>query len=403
MLTDDSEGVLSDPSGEMVIKPCTQAEVDFYQAAVVSHPDFAEFIPTFMGTLHHNDSVAQATAKILPAGHVSKIAHTDVTNLKPLGLPTTHEPSSSIPGETATVGGLQLVGLKPMNLPITHAPSSSVPPPVAKSTILYGVGPLKGKKLDTDLHIVLENAASGFKRPNVLDLKLGARLWDDDTTLDKRARLDKVASETTSGSLGFRIAGMRVWQGNVESVEDGEEAGDDGVQKDNWIESETNTRVFNKIYGRRFTADNVIDGFKEYLEVPFAGLEPHHSQFITQLFLEEVKEIQKVLENTESRMYSASILMVYEGDPEAFKTAREYLTKTVDEKTNEGEDEDEDEDEDEQPPKLYAAKLIDFAHAHFTPGEGPDENVLQGVRSTVKILQELLEGYDTKIPSHDGC
>ena len=59
-----------------------------------------------------------------------------------------------------------------------------------------------------------------------------------------------------------------------------------------------------------------------------------------------------------------------------------------------GEDEDE-----EQPltgsanrfamPHIYSLKLIDFAHAEFTPGQGPDENALHGVRSLIRIFEEL--------------
>ena len=51
---------------------------------------------------------------------------------------------------------------------------------------------LHGKKLATDLHIVLENITNGFKKPNVLDLKLGAQLWDDAAKPAKRARLDEI-------------------------------------------------------------------------------------------------------------------------------------------------------------------------------------------------------------------
>ncbi|KAK5019215.1 hypothetical protein LTR16_012705, partial [Cryomyces antarcticus] len=57
-------------------------------------------------------------------------------------------------------------------------------------------------------------------------------------------------------------------------------------------------------------------------------------------------------------------------------------------------DEDDDDDEDDEDvddalPKLSVTKLIDFAHAKWTPGLGPDENVLQGVRSIRKILLDI--------------
>ncbi|QDS73183.1 hypothetical protein FKW77_002423 [Venturia effusa] len=359
------DGVLSDPSGELVIKPCTEAEVSFYEFATTSHPDLASFMPRFMGTLQQGASVTEATAA-LPKSH-----HSD--------------PSAAIVTPP-------IVGLEPLNLPATHSPSSPIPGTAA--TLPIGdVGPMKGKKLDTGLNIVLENIAAKFKKPNILDLKLGARLWDDEAKPEKRARLDKVSSETTSGSLGFRIAGMRTWQGKEKIVEklDDFTASKNG-QKLHELDEASNYLNHNKLYGRQFNADNVIDGFRKYLHVPHAGIGKQQAYLITRLFLDEIKGIQAALEAIESRMYSASILLVYEGDGEAFQEAHNFLGKAG---QHVAEDDDEDDDgEDDSTPVLYAVRLIDFAHASFTPGLGPDENMLRGVRNTMKILEQLLTEYD---------
>lgn len=365
MTATHSDGVLSDPSGDLVIKPCTQAEVTFYELATVSYPDLANFMPRFMGTLQHSASVAEATSGI---------------------------PNPPPPDPSAAIVTPPIVGLKLLDLPVTHPPFSSVPGTAATLPI-DDVGPMKGKKLDTGLNIVLENVAAKFKQPNILDLKLGARLWDDGTKLEKRARLDKVSGETTSGSLGFRIAGMRIWQGKDKVVEGLDEfiASENG-QKLYELDEESNYVNHNKLYGRQFNADNVIEGFRKYLHVPRAGIGKKQAHLITQLFLEEVKGIQAALDALESRMYSASILLVYEGHGEAFKEAHEVLSKPGKEVFEE--DDEDDNEEDDSTPGLYAVRLIDFAHASFTPGLGPDENMLQGVRSTVKILEQLLEEYD---------
>ena len=47
--------------------------------------------------------------------------------------------------------------------------------------------------------------------------------------------------------------------------------------------------------------------------------------------------------------------------------------------------------EDEKVKKDEELKLTDFAHANWTPGKGPDENALQGVRSTQRLLAELVK------------
>jgi len=254
------------------------------------------------------------------------------------------------------------------------------------------VGPMHGKALATDLHIVLENAAAGFAKPNILDVKLGARLWDDDSQPAKRARLDDVAMKSTSGSLGFRIAGMKMWRRR------GGENMDKGKAEVCEYDESSGYTSYNKLYGRNFTAENVHEGFAEYLGLDEASKSggagadvETGAQELLAFFASEVRGIQEVLEKEESRMYSASILFVYEGDPEAYEATKAKLADEatrVEDGVNE-EDDAEGDDDEEQGPKLATVKMIDFAHARWTPGDGPDENALQGVRSTAKILEEL--------------
>lgn len=251
-----------------------------------------------------------------------------------------------------------------------------------------GVERLHGRKLATELHIVLENITHGFKKPNVLDLKLGAQLWDDAAKPEKRARLDEVSNATTSGSLGFRIAGMRTWKGvdapevEGELKEFAEKNGEGGY----W--------VYNKMYGRNFSAEDVNEGFEAYVYPQGkeqAQLE--RAREVLAFFLGEVKDIQSVFERKESRMYSASILLVYEGDLDEYANTKKTLASyrpSV---------EDEDEDEDEDLPKLAAVKMIDFAHAIWQPGSGSDENAIRGMRSTAKILKDLLDQTEKQLGS----
>lgn len=137
-----------------------------------------------------------------------------------------------------------------------------------------------------------------------------------------------------------------------------------------------------------------------------------------------------VIEKEESRMYSASLLFVYEGDQQAlqdaFATERDIIA-SLDRRVSDGDDdttssgatddndlmksngtangnsadadvnahdrdheeEEEDDDEEVKFPAIQSLKLIDFAHAEWTPGQGPDENILHGIRNTIKILTGL--------------
>ena len=115
-------------------------------------------------------------------------------------------------------------------------------------------------------------------------------------------------------------------------------------------------KVYNKLYGRQFNADNVIQGFREFLLPDSAGVTLDHAIPIADSFVKEIEEIQGLLEKEESRIYSASILLVYEGDPGAFERKLEKMERLA--KTEPGgdneehdhadEDDDHDDDDDHQ-------------------------------------------------------
>lgn len=351
--TDDvchSEGISSNASGSLIIKPCTQAEIDFYESAK-DHPLFQAHMPTFIGALSQ---------------------HADQEAVAPL--------LNSATG-TAAVNGNTI-------------PSSTL----SKRTSWKPSG---GKKLSTGLAIVLENVAAGFKHPNVLDVKLGARLWADDAPAAKRRKLEEVASRTTSGSLGFRIAGMKIRHHHEQDHANIEE-------DPTHTEVKNGYKSYTKLYGQSFKDHDVLDAFTTYL----GGAEKDErtgkwifrrkrAPLIVKSFIRELESIQYVLENEQSRMYSASVLMVYEADEEALERGlqeeeneQEQDGDTLDHEADEDEEgeegDDDDEDDDVVPQKVHEVRLIDFAHASWTPGEGPDENSLTGIRNMLRILRELV-------------
>jgi 1D-myo-inositol-tetrakisphosphate 5-kinase/inositol-polyphosphate multikinase len=334
-LIPSSEGTLCDVDGELFIKPCTPAEIAFYESSVTSHPDFVEYMPTFLGTLSLDDDQA---ATIEEQGAALLAKHTN--------------------GIIEEPGAIS----------------------IAKRTIPEVVVASKpSKRIVTNQAVVLENAAAGFKKPNILDVKLGVRLWADDAHQEKRIRFDKVTEETTHKDFGFRIAGMRVWQGyGVETK---------NVDKEGY-------RIYDKDYGRYYIQKhNVHEALKDFIFVESAGIDAELGSLVCQAFLADVRRIQEVLEGQESRMFSASLLFVFEGDGAALRSAMEEASKSpalVANGVNGDGPDSEDDDEDEIiGPKIYSVKVIDFAHAQWTPGMGPDENSLLGVRSMADILGKL--------------
>ncbi|KAI4140564.1 MAG: hypothetical protein L6R39_005751 [Caloplaca ligustica] len=330
------DGVLSDRSGAVVVKPCKQAEIDFYHSVAAEHPHFAMYIPTFICT-HELNPAPDVAATLTPTAAAN--------------LPET---------------------------PIAAPPAISQIPVVEKAW-----APSNGGKITTDLAIVLENVAAPFKKPNILDVKLGARLWDDDAPPAKRAKLDKVAAETTSKPLGFRIAGMRTWQGSTTTSSSHTE----GVANDGY-------KLYDKSYGRQFSAETIRQGFEDFFLVERDGGAKGPVRDVISRFAAHVEELHFVLEREESRMYSASLLFVYEGDPDALQAALDaenHLTDGVDgDETHEDSDDDDDDDDEKEMPAVQVLKLIDFAHARWTPGQGKDENLLHGLSSVMGILDGLM-------------
>lgn len=421
-----SDGVRCSVSGSVVAKPCQQQEVDFYESSVF-HPEFAKYMPVFIGTL---TAAEDAVASLNAAS-----AQSPTTSQKP--------PSTEAPATTAHSPSTDTIPLPPESgEPIGQI---SLPQPLTTQDAAWV--PSGGRKLETDISIVLENVASGFKRPNVIDVKLGSRLWADDAVPDKRARLDKVSRETTSASLGFRIAGMKVWGGEEEAKRQAEQA-----LRENDATTSTETakngsessevkvvevdgyKRYDKWYGRSFGQHDVKKAFETFLDGAKSG-ETDHSTQVAMRMAAELRSIESVLKAEESRMYSSSILYVYEGDPEAFEEASaeearekervgietdeaKAKEKAKDESDSESGDavhvsvlgdgelnlgkepelgvgaeaatlEELEDEEEEEPCKVDDIRLIDFAHASWTPGQGCDENALHGIGNLARIMEEI--------------
>lgn len=223
-------------------------------------------------------------------------------------------------------------------------------------------------KITTDKAIVLESASYGFRRPNILDVKLGVRLWADDAPEEKRIRLDQVTAESTHKDLGCRIAGMRVWQGHAAKGE--------GIDQEGY-------KTYDKNYGKySVKKDNIHKAFKNFIFNTEAGINEDLGKYVGQALLADVTHIQSILESHENRFFSSSLLFVFEGDGEALRAA-------IDESSQPSQSIDDCEDDELVKPKICSVKLIDFAHAEWTPGRGPDENTLIGVRNVANILNDI--------------
>lgn len=333
-------------------------------------------MPLFVGTLSLSDATDVASIKdqipAAVAGHISMEVTEQMMEMATQMLPHSTTPASP-PESTLAM---------PLSDNIKWVPNAN-------------------KKIATDKAVVLENATYGYTRPNIMDVKLGVRLWADDAPLEKRQRFDKISAETTHGDLGFRIAGMRVYRGS-ENAED--------LDADEY-------RKYSKDYGRvDVNSGNVVGAFKNFIFNDHAKIDEELGKAIANAFLDDLKRVQEVLESEETRMFSASLLFVFEGDGDALRAAIDETSASATMSLQDkGEDagrstirvdsgialdeegeiilagEEELSDDEADIPHIYSLKLIDFAHAKWTPGQGPDENSIKGVRSLIRIFEELAQ------------
>lgn len=351
---------MCDPDGEVFVKPCTPAEISFYETTIQHYPDFAELMPKYLGDLvltQSDGNIGNAVAGLISENGVVQSSQDEIM--------------SSIKEQ------------------IANATENAQPVDKGSWT------PSQGKKIKTDKGVVLQNETFGFKRANILDIKLGTRLYADDAPDQKKERFQKISKDTTHHNLGFRIAGMRVFRGsdNPEDLDDEE------------------YKIYDKDYGRvSVNDDNVADELKRFIFNKTAGIDEDLGRAVCDGFARDLANVLDVMSRHESRMYSTSLLFVFEGDgptlANAIEQNNEYVeiaerrsscpptTKRID--SGIGLD-DEELDEDAiselevSLPPMYSLKLIDFAHAEWTPGQGPDENIMKGVRSLETIFSNMAQ------------
>lgn len=241
------------------------------------------------------------------------------------------------------------------------------------------------KLMGTDEYILLDNELYGFNEPSVLDIKLGSILYDDTADDGKVARMKKVSNTTTSGSLGFRVCGMKIPDSFGKLPED---PGDCDMA--NVCHYDPAGYIsFDKFFGRRLTDVTVEKGleiFFRYNELP----KQLQDQLIEK-FSVRLQMLYNCMLDTEMRMVSGSLLFVFENDLARWKQC-DYEDPLIKEMTtSEDSDGSEDNDSDNADPSapLSRLSLIDFAHTQYTPGKGYDEEVVNGIEKLLDVIQRI--------------
>jgi 1D-myo-inositol-tetrakisphosphate 5-kinase/inositol-polyphosphate multikinase len=166
--------------------------------------------------------------------------------------------------------------------------------------------------------IKLQNLSNDFTKPNILDIKLGTQLYDEDATPEKKERMIQAAMKTTSLETGMRMTGFQVC-----------------LRIDTYPRSpsglivspvlicqvfDTGTREYittPKSYGKSITSSQLPEAFAKFLPVLSPTLNPSKSVETTQ-----------ALESTPIGIPAALLTQVIDGiyaDVAAIKGAMEQL------------------------------------------------------------------------------
>jgi len=221
------------------------------------------------------------------------------------------------------------------------------------------------KSVSSD-YLVLENLTMGYKKPCVLDLKMGTRMYGDFASEAKRQSQKKKTIKTTSAKLGVRFCGSQRFS----------------VSKNHF-------EKLDKYVGRKATETE----FRDLLENFFNNNGILRTDIISSV-INEVSDMRKSLTHLDQfRFYSSSLLIIYEGrqfsdvgEARSFESEDSMDCDSFDCMMRSRGD------------TMAKIKIIDFANATM-PGvfeddrihEGPDAGFLLGLENLQEILESLIE------------
>ena len=205
------------------------------------------------------------------------------------------------------------------------------------------------KKIEPELYkgkpyLLMRDIAQGYKKPAVLDLKVGIRTWPLGASEIKKTRMRRRCLATTTNRLGLRVRAA-MWYSD---------------KQDKWPEEE-NTNYINRLWGNHCTDEELQNFFNDFF---------HFTDQIPTLInkLTVLRDSIEVLRKDHGvRMFSSSILFAY----------------------------------DEEDRTKFDCRLLDFAKTYFDIDEqAPKHNetvedcedqLLPAITNVINLLKNVIE------------
>jgi len=183
---------------------------------------------------------------------------------------------------------------------------------------------------DGNNYVVMQDLTSSFKKPCILDVKIGLTSVGEDATPEKKEAMLKKDMETTTHTLGIRITAMKVFRTN----------------KGEFVS-------FGKPWGKKVTKENMQQSLKEFFD---NGQNIRHD--LIPVYLSKLKPLLEYFNSQkELRFYSSSLLFLYDGMDNSADKAE--------------------------------VKMIDFAHVHEIKDGGKDNGYITGLKNLIGYLEKI--------------
>jgi len=194
--------------------------------------------------------------------------------------------------------------------------------------VYHGVQEKDGNK-----YVTIEDLTQYYKKPCILDVKIGTTSVGEDASPEKRAAMEKKDRGTTTASLGLRITAMKVYQTKTDDF-----------------------KSYDKVWGKSVTETTIVESLSKFLD---NGAEIRKD--LIHGFIEILRKVQAFFDGQkELRFYSSSLLFLYDGKkPDGSAAPRVDI------------------------------RMIDFAHVHEIKDSGKDDGYIFGLKNLIEKLEAI--------------